>query len=212
MKVLGLFFSVLLFSLQGMAQEFQVKNTLNVFEVGGRAQRVRFYLSNKAATDELLVNTRQSNLISGDPRRYNTSTQYSSLWGALASNPSSGNYLAQFSESSDQFGLVINPSLVLCAADLLRRVKEVGDKHEAIFNAKGKEIDEINIFLKPVLVVKAEPKSESDYKLQIADVQNAQTPRDPALNVQVPFNVTNSECALPSVEALETALLSAANK
>src|SRR3989344_1520518 len=120
MKVLGLFFSVLLFSLQGMAQEFQVKNTLNVFEVG--------------------------------------------------------------------------------------------DKHEAIFNAKGKEIDEINIFLKPVLVVKAEPKSESDYKLQIADVQNAQTPRDPALNVQVPFNVTNSECALPSVEALETALLSAANK
>ena len=208
MKVLGFLFSVLLFSLQGMAQEFQVKNTLNVFEVGGRPQRVRYYLSNATNSNALINGTRQSTLVNNDARR--VSSQSWSHFGALAVSPN-GTYLADFAEGFNDYGLVVSPNLVLCASDVLRRVKEVGDRHQDIFNAKGKEIDEINIFLKPVTIVKATPKAESDYKLQIADVQTSQA-RDPALNVQVPYNVTSSECALPTVEALDAALVTAANK
>ena len=215
MKYLLSVLAVLGLAFPTFAQEFQVKNTLNVFRVGDREQRVRFYISNHDAISSLLSNTPQYNKVRSDGLKTNSSTE--TLFNVVVSTPREAGFV-EFGENSNWNGVAVNPALVLCATDLLKLVKKIGDKvtvtvegrEVTLFNRES--IDEINLFLKPVTHIRKGllDVGGTDYKLEIGPV--SARPRDPALNVQVPFNVTNSECALPTEEALETSLKSAARR
>jgi hypothetical protein len=180
-----------------------------VFSVGYRDQRVRVYLAGKFGIDNYLQNSLQRINLMRDPKGNGRLT---TLFGTQASSPRD-RVLGPFakdptskSNNNNHSGLIVNPDLVVCASDLLKRVKAAGDKHPEIIQEEV--IDEINIFLKPIghiSYVKAE-----DTHLQISPV--AGNAVDPALNVRIPFVITpatNTYCMLPSVSQIETALCTA---
>lgn len=186
-------------------QTFQTSNTVDgtvvpsaqSFTMGGRVQRVRFFLSNKKnITSAYTQESPQFQTMLRDPLR----SAYSNLFANSISSPVSAN-LGRFGEDSEALGLIVNPFLVVCASDLLKMVQTAGNTNKEVIDKWA--IDEINIFLKPVRNI-----VESDYKLEISPV--AARPLDPALNVQIPVSVGIGTCALPKQESLNSALIKAA--
>lgn len=231
MKFKLISFSMLfVMSQTAMAQEFDSKNTVPTapkesskqppYKVGGRDQRVRFFVaddkdsSGKTDADKHLNNSPQHQQILKDPipvsdfyydanyRRVEIKYPVTHL-GKIANSPNNVG-LSDFSQSS-HFGLVVNPSLITCAADILKVVKRVGDKNAKIMDEH--KVDEINVFLRPI-EKKAAVTERKDYKLWITPV--AAIPNDPALNIMVPYATAEDSCMIPSDKAVDKALKNAA--
>src|SRR5262245_24810694 len=123
--------------------------TGEVYSIGGRPQRVRFLLASHGQTfdqmQQILGPDRSRSIVKliEDPIQSEPDRPQGKFIRA-ARAPGEFPALSSFAEGNDSFvGLVINPGLVMCLANLLDRVKSVGDHHAALFNDEA--IDEINL-------------------------------------------------------------------
>jgi hypothetical protein len=167
---------------------------LKAYQVGKRKQRVRFFISNIANVKKYFSDAPGSTKRGKDHLRENIAASH---FCNIAVAPSNAG-LNTFAETCNTRGIIVQPSLMNCAMTALNTVSAVGNKYPDVFDKW--RIDEINIFVKPV-----EKIHDVDFKLEIAPV--AAKPKDPALNVQVVFNVAEDQCYVSDSASLEKSLL-----
>jgi hypothetical protein len=176
-----------------------------VWRIAGRAQRVRYFLADAEAVRRFWWFGSQSsthsegfNHLVNDPIRSN---QVGSVFNFFAAgNSSTAVGYSEIGGNSNSWSSIVSPHLVVCATDMLKLVTQSSDKYRDVFERY--KIDEINIFIKPV--ARVVDLREEDSRLDIAKV--AARPRDPALNVRIPFVIENHRCMLPTVTVFERAL------
>lgn len=207
-----LFGFVVLISFAGrVTAEFQVNNgfasdsdkpgsdLLNIYKVGGREQRVRFFAGNVQYLDfDDNSAFHSTDRLKGDSLRLNQ--KYSWL-GAISEVPHKAGFTPFLGEKNRRYGLIISPHLVLCGSKLLEQLQKVGENEDVKKIFEKFKIDEINIFL--FITTANDPKKH--YKLEIA-------PEGPALKIQIPLIVPSGECLLTGDKRLREAIEKAAVK
>jgi hypothetical protein len=194
-----------LFIGEGIAQEVEAINSnfnlQEVFKVGKRNQRVRFFLSDGVNIMNYLAKSpAYYSVVNDDVKDQNSKFSH---FAAISKQVNETSFYV-FGGASDSTGLIVNFQLLACAIDLGKLLKTSGDKNIDIFNYY--KIDEINIFLKPTIV-----KKHGDYKLSITPISPV-SKNPPALNMQIPFLIRKNECMLPTELAIDLALQEAACK
>ncbi len=127
-----------------------VKNTVSrreisasqVYRIGNRDQRIRMFISSE---NTQLLNGPAFQKLATDPMG---SSQINSFF--FSSSSSTRASLA-FGENNTSASILAQPSALICYTDLLKLVKRVGDSSNVMPIFDKFRIDEVNLFLKPVL-------------------------------------------------------------
>ena len=215
---------VLIFSLSTSFAQFDVRNliaeevateqvktqgqqTFYPFKIGGREQRVRFFL---LQPEEAMYSDPNYESIRDDILRRNDPNPIS-IFGTKVLDPSRIREFSHFApEDSPEkegrgYGLAVNAHLMLCASSQLAQVKRVSARLHNIYHRLG--IDEINIFL-----FTADIHSVDRNELRITYSGTSYSQRrlrdSVALNILTPIRVPSGECGLDTDENLRTALFS----
>ena len=211
-------FSIAIFSFETMAR-FNVKNNVDtvnnddkdstylyVYEVGGREQRIRFFINNERYLDSYKIP--RNGVIYDDPNARKLYEDYAvttysphSRLAVITQRPKSIG-LDDFIRSTRR-GLVVNPPLILCAAKVLEQITRMSEDLNHLYDRW--KIDEINIVL--YLYITKSPDNDRLYKFEISPVPNI--PNDLALNVQIPVAVPSGECMLTTDAEMRDAIIAA---
>ena len=185
--------------------ENRVRDPFSVYQIGGREQRVRFFIANDNkyfTTSSSSSSSSSSNAhekIKTDPAR--NFMRRGSYFGFISETPKTIGLEPFTKRDSLSFGLIVQPRLVLCAAKMLEKIERVSVGLEYIYEQW--QIDEVNIFL---YLTKSVDENQ-DYKLEIDPVPDI--PKDPALNVQIPVETPHGKCMLPTDNELKEAIIEA---
>ena len=164
---------------------------LDAFEIGNRAQRIRYFLADDQQVTALLRNSGADELVGQDANIAKAENAKWSLFGFVIHAPALLG-LAKFSSTSMYNGWAVAPAINLCATKTLDNLKAAGDSKAKVF--QNWQIEKVNIFVKPVQHAKdAESRMAIDPKLR-------------SLNMQVSLWTRSGDCFTPSVQDLAGAL------
>ncbi len=162
---------------------------LEAYSMGGRPQRVRFFITDQVATNDLLMASPQDQLFLTD-LNINKGYKYS-VFGMIIQSPTAVGS-RKFSEASNYNGLAVSPQLVVCAAQALATLKQASDGRTRAF--QNWQLNTTNIYVKPV-----EHAFQAQSRMAI-DVHQK------TLNFQIALWTRSGDCFLPNKEQMEQAL------
>jgi hypothetical protein len=175
------------------------------FKIGRREQRVRFFLSRPAHIKTHITDSPQEDKMKTDRKK---GSQISPM--AFIAGEPTDNALSEISEGARYPGLVVNPVMISCLSELLKKAKVAGDNNPNIM--ENAEIDEFNLFLLPVQNAAHLKTIFEPTKLQISPVSEDRTNLDPAINIQIPFLLSGGKCLVPTSRELGKAMAAAYKK
>ncbi len=164
---------------------------LEEFEIGNRAQKVRYFMADDNDTKDLIHDSAEDRLFLEDEEIAKIENQKWSIFGFIIQAPSLLE-MKKFSASSMYNGLAVTPQVILCATKALETIKAAGDRQARVF--QNWQIDKVNIFVKPV-----QHSSDAESRLAI-------DPKINSLNVQISLWTRSGDCFSPDVDELTEAL------
>jgi hypothetical protein len=162
---------------------------LEAYTMGGRPQRVRFFITDQVATENLVMQSPQDHLFTSD-LKINKGLKYS-VFGIIIESPTAVGS-RKFSEASNYNGLSVSPQLMVCASQALATLKQASDSRGRAF--QNWQLNTTNIYVKPV-----EHAFQAQSRMAI-DVEQK------TLNFQIALWTRSGDCFLPSKEEMEQAL------
>ncbi len=132
------------------------------FMLGDRSQRVRFLLSGKEENLQLVSEGEGYSKVSTDRSRYSPRDYIYIFYAISDSSATMGQTTHPEILKNGKVGMIAQPSLMMCYTDLLKKVVETAKNAKVAQAIKNFRIDEINLFLKPVLNEKLMKRQEAD--------------------------------------------------
>jgi hypothetical protein len=162
---------------------------LEAYTMGNREQRVRFFITDQVATQDLIMGSPQDQLFRSD-LPLSKAIKYS-IFGMVIESPSAIGQ-EKFSERSQYNGLSVSPQLMVCAAQALAILKQAADTHARAF--QNWQLNTTNIYVRPV-----EHSFQAQSRMYI-DVNQK------SLNFEIALWTRSGDCFLPNKEEMEQAL------
>ncbi len=130
------------------------------FLIADRPQRVRFFLSGNQDNTTLVIEGEGRQKLATDSALY-TNHLYS-FFGLGNSSANIGATTHPMIVKNGIPGMVAQPALLICYSDLLKRVSDAAKDSRVVQSFKNFRIDEVNLYLKPVVNEKLLSRAEAD--------------------------------------------------